>query len=756
MGNNNELTPKDGLNIIYKYRVLIVIFAIIGALLAAINAYYKPNIYEATASIQFNSDLKNIETTDILTEAILGSRSSDIDTAKEVISSRSLVLEALKKVDLTTHIWGINRLYKSTELYENRPFIPKVYKGLGLSFYLKPKDNNSFILEVKGKSKNGKKINFSGEYQFNQIIQNDDFKIKIVPTGKEFKFYKYKFSVDSPIVTAQNIINSNLSVSRRNKKANILDISYQDSVPMRAKEFVNELTNVYLKRNIEQKTQNATQTLKFINQQLQLLQGNLQKSQKNIEEFKSKENTIDIKLSTQEISKKVEDYDSKLAILNMKIKILKDTINKINRGKDLSTLTLVGLGVDSASVNELTKELQQALLDRKALLQDYTYQHPVVKKLTDRIENLKAIIKQSIQNILKGLNEQKKIILEQKNRYTKELKKLPKVEQNFLTLQREFNFNNKFYTYLLEKKTETEIKKAATANQNKVLDYAITPNIPIKPKRKLIVTVGAMAGGVIGVILAFFLNARDNTIKSEEDLEEINAPIVASIPKYKSQNSRDLIVLKEPKSAIAESFRLLRTNLQFLINGNRSGIVIAVTSTVAGEGKTIIASNLALSLNMLDKRVIVINFDLRKPTLHKVFNLPNGYGLSGYLSNQVGLDKILKHTNIDNLDIISAGAVPPNPSELINSPKVQELLERLKKYYDYIILDTPPVGLVTDARVLMRSADIMLYVVRANYTKKEFIKTIKEIKNQTKKGFYIVLNEAKVDLDSNYSYGYYK
>ena len=756
MGNNKELSPKDGLNIIYKYRHIIAIFLILGALVSAIYAYYKPYIYEATASIQFNSNSKNIESTDLLTEAILGSRSSDIDTAKEVISSRTLVLETLKKVDLTTHIWGINRLYKATELYENTPFIPKVYKGLGLTFYLKPKDNNSFILEAKGKTKNGEKINFRGEFKFNQIVQNKNFKLKIIPTGREFKFKRYKFSVDSPLITAQNIINNKLNVSRRNKKANILDISFQDTVPIRAKEFVNELTKVYLKRNIEQKTQNATQTLKFINQQLQLLQGNLQKSQKNIEEFKSKENTIDIKLSTQEISKKVEDYEGKLAILNMKIKILKDTIKKINRGKDLSTLTLVGLGVDSTSVNELTKELQQALLDRKALLQDYTYQHPVVKKLTDRINNLKAIIKQSILNILKGLNEQKNIVLTQMERYTKELKKLPKIEQNYLTLQREFNFNNKFYTYLLEKKTETQIKKAATANQNKVLDYAITPNVPVKPKRKLIVTVGAMAGGVVGVLLAFFLNARDNTIKSEEDLEEIDAPLVASIPKYKSKNNRELIVLKEPKSAIAESFRLLRTNLQFLINGDRKGVVIAVTSTVAGEGKTTIASNLALSLNMLEKRVIVINFDLRKPTLHKVFNLPNGHGLSGYLSNQVGLDKILKHTDIDNLDIISAGAIPPNPSELINSPKVQELIERLKRYYDYIILDTPPIGLVTDARVLIRRTDITLYVVRANYTKKEFIKTIKEIKNQTKRGFYIVLNEAKVDLDSNYSYGYYK
>ena len=304
MGNNKELSPIDGLNIIYKYRFLIGIFVIIGALIAGINAYYKPYIYEATASIQFNTDSKNIESTDLLTEAILGSRSSDIDTAKEVISSRSLVLEALKKVDLTTHIWGVNRLFKSVELYENTPFIPKVYKGLGLTFYLKPKDNNSFILEVKGKSRNGKKIDFSGEFKFNQIIQNDDFKIKIIPTGKEFEYFKYKFSVDSPIITAQNIINNSLNVSRRNKKANILDISFQDTVPVRAKEFVNELTKVYLKRNIEQKTQNATQTLKFINQQLQLLQGNLQKSQKNIEEFKSRENTMDIKLSTQEISKK--------------------------------------------------------------------------------------------------------------------------------------------------------------------------------------------------------------------------------------------------------------------------------------------------------------------------------------------------------------------------------------------------------------------------------------------------------------------
>ena len=754
MNSNNDLNPQDGLYIISKYKYIIALFTILGMILSAIYIYYKPKIYEATSSIQLNVESKNIEGADILTGAIFGTKASDIDTAKEVIKSRAIILETLNKVDLTKRVYGINRFFKSIELYEDIPFNIKLDKGYGTIFTLYLIDNDHFHLKAKGVDNSGKKFEYSGDFNFNQTIKNRYFTLTLIKNGKEFTYSKYRFIVDSPIFTAEDIVTNSLSVSRRSKKANILDISFQDTIPIRAKEFVNELTNVYLKRNIEQKTLNATNTLKFINQQLKILQGNLKRSQKNIEEFKSKSNTIDIKLSTQEISKKVSDYDSKIAIINMKISILKDIINKIKRGKNLSTITLVGLGVDSKSVNELTRELQQALLDRKSLLADYTPAHPVVKKLTERIENLKAIIKESIKNMIKTLNAQKDILLSQKSHYSKDLKKLPKVEQNYLTLQREFSFNNKFYTYLLEKKTETEIKKAATANQYKVLDYAITPQIPIKPKKKLIITVGTMMGAMVGLLVAFLLNLKDNTIKDESEItKQIEAPIVATIPKSKELNN-NLVVLSKPKSAIAESFRLLRTNLQFLISEDR-GSIISITSTVSGEGKTYISSNLAASLVMLDKRVIIINFDLRKPTLHKIFDVPNGYGLSGYLSNQIGLEKILKHTNIDNLDIITAGAIPPNPSELINSKKAEELLERLKKYYDYIILDTPPVGIVTDARVLIKRSNLTLYIVRANYTKKEYLKILKDIKDKVSNSFGIVLNDAKMDIDSNYGYNYY-
>jgi len=756
MNKEEEKKLFEKINILKRYKYLIIAVMLISLIVSIIYAYYKPNIYEANALIQINTKSDTAVSNDALKEALQGnSLSTGIDTEKEVIQTRFIIMKAMKYVDLTTHIWGVNSLHKSIELYLDSPIKVDVKEGKGNIFVLKPIDDNSFELSVKGINEDGEKFSFSGNFNYGEDIQNDYFELTVTKTGKEFEYNKYKFVVYEPAYYAQDIKSLDISVSKINKKANILNVSYRDPVALRARDFVNALVKEYMKQNIKLKTQNATKTLEFINKQLRIISGNLKKSEKNIEDFKSKEKTADIELSTQNVSKKLSDFESQVGIIDMQISILKKSLQKLKTKRGLSTLTLAGSGAETASVTSLIRELQQALLDRDSLLESYTPSHPVVKKITSRINNLKNIIRESILNILSSYQEKKKLLQQQMAKYQNELGKLPKIQQNYLGLERKFDFNNKFYTYLLEKKTETEIKKAATVNQNRVIDYALLPQVPVKPKRKLIITVGLMFGLILGVVLAFIRNAYDNTIKDVEEIEEeLGIPIAATIPKYKTQvdGERELVIKTKPKSSVAESFRLLRTNLKFLTPKSQS-TVVAVTSTVAGEGKTSIASNLAVALQMLNKRVIIINLDLRKPTLHKAFGIANGRGLSAYLSDQVGLDKILKHTNMEKLDIITAGSVPPNPSELISSDKMFELIKRLKKYYDYIILDTPPVGVVTDARVILEEADITLYVVRYGYTKKDLLNLIKKLyKEINKKNFAIVLNDAEVDLTAGYGY----
>jgi capsular exopolysaccharide synthesis family protein len=264
------------------------------------------------------------------------------------------------------------------------------------------------------------------------------------------------------------------------------------------------------------------------------------------------------------------------------------------------------------------------------------------------------------------------------------------------------------------------------------------------------VIVAGIVGLILGVFLAFFRAFFNDKIESQEDIEKATTvPIVANIP-HISGDANEIVVLKSTKSMVAESFRALRTNLQFMAKDNSSQ-VIALTSTISGEGKTTIAVNLAAIFSLTGKKVVILNIDMRKPTLHNKFKLTNARGVSTYLIAKNSLEEVIQHSNYENLDVITSGPIPPNPSELIDSKKFKELIENLKNIYDVIVLDTPPIGLVTDARVVLELADSSLYIIRVNYSKKEFINNVNNLQKYNIKGLGIVINGIKA---SKKGYGY--
>ncbi len=740
--NTNSLKFSDLIKVIKKHIFIVSFFTILGFIIASIYAYYKPSIYQSKATIQIGKPSKTEISNDILKEALTGS-SSAIETEMQIITSRSMVLSAMKQVDLATHIWGVNKFHKKDELYLDSPISLNIEKGKGIKFKITPIDNNYF--DLKSLDKN---IHLNGRYRYNQLINNKKIKLSIFKTGLPFKYKSYEFVVYNPNKYVEDVIKNHLSISKLSPKSNIVKVTYTDTVPQRAKEFLNTLVKTYMRKSITSKTKDASKTLNFINKQLSNIKKELKKSELNIEKFKSEKRTIDISLNVQQISQKLSDYENQLAILNMQLSILNKNMAKLNKG-EFNTLTFTGVGVDTQNMSSLIKDLQQAILDRKALLEQYTNAHPEVKKLTKKITNLKTIIKESVNNIKATLNTKKRIILAQIKKYNKKLSQLPKEQQQSINLKRKYEFNNKFYKYLLEKKTETEIKKSATVNRNKIVDLAYLPTSPIAPNKKVISIIGFISGLILGIILAFIIDMIDDVIYNEKELKKLTKrAIIATIPKMKvAKENYKLVVKDEPKSYASECFKTLRTNI--LLNeeefkNSNEGVVISVSSTIMEEGKTSIASNLALSMSMLNKKVIIIDFDLRVPSLHRIFRIDNKMGLSNYLSNPTLNKKVIKYTNFINLNIIPSGPIPKNPSELIYSKQTQNLIKELKKQYDYIILDTPPIGIVSDAKLLLKLSDINLYIFKLNYSKKEFVKQFEDLieeNNLTNVG--IVINNAK-------------
>ena len=377
-------------------------------------------------------------------------------------------------------------------------------------------------------------------------------------------------------------------------------------------------------------------------------------------------------------------------------------------------------------------------------------------KINRKVSQLKSTITNTAENLMQNLERKKELLNESIEKQRKMFNTLPENERKYGQLERRFKMNEEMSSYLMQQKSEAEMIKASTVSKNRMLDRALVPFSPIKPKRERIVLMGALLGLIFGILVVILRILLDTKIKNESDvIQNTEYPILGVIPHFGGPEEGwkgKIKVFDAVKSPIAESFRHLRSNIQFM-QSKEGPQVILLSSTVGQEGKTTISVNLGAIMSLSKKRTVILNLDMRKPTLHEKFDLPNQKGLSELLNGRVKLKDVIQKTRYPSLDIISSGVIPPNPSELIQSDAMYQLLEVLKQGYDMIILDTPPIGLVTDAKELMHHVDINIYIVRADYSKKEFLENLKKFDFIKKiPHFGIVLNDVK---RKNGHYGYY-
>ncbi len=336
--------------------------------------------------------------------------------------------------------------------------------------------------------------------------------------------------------------------------------------------------------------------------------------------------------------------------------------------------------------------------------------------------------------------------------------KFPEKERELADLQRKYKINEKTYEFLLQKQAEMSINKASTVSNNRVLDRAVKEGMPVKPNMTMIAVASLILGLIVAMLLAFLRDFLDHKIKTREDLSSgTRIPFYGVIPHVR--HSDKMFTIDDQQSVASEALRLIRTNLEFIATENKSKVIV-VTSTVPSEGKTTIATNLAAVFGMGDKKCIVLSLDMRRPMLHKVFSLTNKIGMSTILSKKSALKEVIwEHKKIKNLDIITSGPIPPNPSELMQVGKIEEIINELRGEYDYIIIDSPPMGLVTDALLLMKQADISLVVFRSEFSEKEYIKSLEDmVESYNINNVGLVLNGVKQKYMSQsffkYSYTY--
>ena len=749
----NEIDIKEVFRTIYRYRYMIIFLVLLFGLVSSYHAYFKPNIYQASATVEVG--LGQYGSKDMLSMAT-ESGSQNTDTEMQIIRSRSLTEKALKDVDFS-HRYYTTRKYKEVELYKESPFKVGMLKGYGISFNFFPVDDNSYRLSVEeAKDANGTIWSYNKILAYNEEIDTKHFHLNIVKT-KEAQDVQYRFVIMDPENMAGHA-RGGVSVTQISPYSTILQISYSDNVPLRAQEFTNAISVAYIDQSIERKTKVATYKLAFIDKQLKRITENLENSAIKVEDFKRTSKTVDLSSKADALIQRIGDYETRLTEITIEEEMLNTLYKRIKSGQSLLTVSIAGLGMTGSSIAMMLGELQKAINKKKRLRADYTEMYPEVRKLSKMIVQYKANIIATIKNMRVSIKDKKLLIERSIEEQQKLLNKLPTDERMFGELQRKFVVNEKIYSYLLEQRLATAVVKASTVSKNRIIDRALLPGGPIQPKRKMIVLVGLVLGLILGIALAFLRAFLDDRIKEEEDLtKRTDVPLFGIIP-YVKQDNEKLKVFLSPKSSISEAFRNLRTNLQFMSRKNASH-VIAVTSTVGGEGKTTICMNLSGIMSMANKKTILINLDMRKPTLHERFGINNRLGMSTLLSGNTDLKSVIQHTEYENLDVITSGPVPPNPSELIQSEIMEKLLLKLKEVYDVIILDTPPVGLVTDARILMHLADTNIYVLRANYSKRGFLRNVEKLAKEDIRGFGMLLNDVKMGKGGygyGSGYGYYE
>mgnify|MGYP005851137083 CR=1 FL=1 len=550
----------------------------------------------------------------------------------------------------------------------------------------------------------------------------------------------------------------NINVSTEEKGGSVITLELIGNNKDKLVKYLNTTTKILSETQLNQKNLFATKTIAFIDSTLTEKATELEDFEQELNAYKLENKIIDLSSETKELKNKLITFDAQKKSLNKQIEYLnrlKDYLKSRSTYEDPPAPTIVG--IEEGSIVEGVGKIVELSLQRSKYQYAAKPDLPKFKDIDRQIDATKAILLENIESSKNNLFEQIKDVEEELNEAERDVAKLPKEQQGLLKIERRYNLSQQTYDLFLSKLNEAKLIKASNVSDIYIIDEAKdVGGGRIGPNNQLNYVMAVFFGFSLPLIIIFIVVLLDNKINTPKDIEKNSQiPLIGVIGKSKVGTSK--AILAQPNSVIAESFRGIRTSLQFVfknkaIEGSKT---ILITSSISGEGKTFTAINLASVMALSGKKTILVGLDLRKPKIHHDFDVNHNIGVSNYISNQAEYKEIIQSSGFDNLDILTSGIVPPNPSELLIDDRMDELVQKLKENYDIIILDSPPIGLVSDALNIMQYVDATLYVVRQNYTKKGMLSLIKQKmqKGQTK-NVSLVLNYFKVKKKYGYGYGY--
>ena len=536
--------------------------------------------------------------------------------------------------------------------------------------------------------------------------------------------------INKPLAVAKGYCGS-MTIEPTSKTTSVAVISLKNSNVQRGKDFINKLLEMYNINTNNDKNEVAQKTAEFINERISIISKELGSTEKDLESFKRGAGITDLTSDAQIALTGSAEYEKKRVENQTQINLLQD-LQKYMQNEGYEVLPS-NIGLQDVNLAAAINRYNEVLVERKRLLRTSTENNPTSINLDTSISAMKENVQVSLDRVLRGLFITKADLDREASRYSRRISEAPGQEREFVSIARQQEIKAGLYLMLLQKREENAITLAATANNAKIIDDAIADDAPVSPKGKMIYLVALVLGVGIPVGVIYLLELTKFKIEGRSDVEKLtNVPIVGDIP-LTDEKQGAIAVFENQNNLMSETFRNIRTNLQFMLENDKK--VILVTSTVSGEGKSFISANLAISLSLLGKKVIIVGLDIRKPGLNKVFNIPRKeVGITQYLANpEKNLMDLVQPSDVSkNLYILPGGTVPPNPTELLARDGLDKAIETLKKSFDYVILDTAPVGMVTDTLLIGRVADLSVYVCRADYTHKNEYTLINELAENNK------------------------
>lgn len=649
----------------------------------------------------------------------------DFNLPKSIISDQIEILKSYYTVQQTLlnlnwrTSWYKKDLFVWKGIYKSEPFdvqeTPNFINPKGIAIFITPTSNNTYSISVDGEiyiNDSKTKVQFKTLGTFDQPFANKYFnftllrKINSDETPSEQYYFTFN-GLNNSTLSYQSKIDAYL----KEKDGSVILCSIQGEEPERESDFLNELIKVYTEGKMSFQNEAQRRSLDFINEQLVGISDSLNTAGTKFTEFRSRNNIINLGEEGNMVMNNLKTIETERAQSQMQLDYFENLLKYLNTSDYKQIVSPSVVGIQDASLNALVLKLGDLYNRRQILSFTAKENNPTLIMIDQTLNQTRNQLNENLRNLIDNATRNINSLKDRQSNISVQLNKLPQKEQQMVNIQRQFNLTNEIYTFLLQKRAETNIALASSMPDVQVIDVARPETadiVGISPLKMLMM--GLISGLMLPMAFMLILNFFDNRIRTQEDVENhTNLPILGNI--MHDDGKTDLSVAENPKSIIAESFRTLRTNLNFMLRES-GGKVLSVHSANPGEGKSYIAVNLATILAMNNNKVLIVGADLRKPKLHKIFKLENDLGLSTFLIGYNTIDQIIFPTTINNLSMIPSGPIPPNPAEILGGPEMLKLVNQLRNRYDFIIFDNAPLALVTDGFIVSNLSDLNIMILR--------------------------------------------